>query len=99
MASVISKSAMTPSRRGRTARMLPGEDLVAAARVALDGDDRGLARDDALALDVDECVRGPEVDREIVREQAVQPVEDHRAVRLLCAPAAGALQGGGLRSP
>ena len=54
-----------------------GEDLVAPARVLLDGDDRGLARDDALALHVDEGVRRAEIDREIVREQAVKPVEDH----------------------
>jgi hypothetical protein len=49
-----------------------GEHLLAAARVALDGDDRGLAGDDALALHVDEGVGGrPEIDREIVREEAV----------------------------
>ncbi len=59
-----------------------GEDLVAAAGVALDGDDGGLAGHDALALHVDERVGRPEVDREIVREQAVEPVEDHY-VRLL----------------
>ena len=56
-----------------------GEHLLAAARVALHRDDRGLARDDALALDVDERVGRPEIDREIVREQAVEPVEDHLA--------------------
>src|SRR5205814_1149139 len=60
-----------------------GEDLVAAARVALDGDDGRLAGDDALALDVDERVYGPEIDRQIVREQAVEPVEDHRVSNLL----------------
>src|SRR5207244_11916458 len=60
-----------------------GEDLVAAARVALDGDDGRLAGDDALALDVDERVCGPEIDRQIVREQAVEPVEDHRVSNLL----------------
>src|SRR6185437_15429359 len=54
------------------------EDLLAAAVVALHGDDRGLAGDDPLALDVDERGRCAEIDREIVRKQAVEPVEDHR---------------------
>ena len=57
-----------------------GQDPAAAPRILLHGDDRGLARDDSLALDVDEGVRGSEVNREIVREQAVKPVEDHGAL-------------------
>ena len=108
---MISKSAMTPSRSGRTAWMLPGraaehllglaadgEDLVAAARVALDGDDGGLAGDDALALHVDEGVRRPEIDREIVREQAVEPVEDHRVVLRVGRRAVRVAQARGTRS-
>src|SRR6185295_20129307 len=56
-----------------------GEHLLATAHVALYGDHRRLARHDALALDVDERVGRSEIDRKIVREQAVEPVEDHLA--------------------
>jgi hypothetical protein len=56
------------------------EHLLPAAVVALHGDDARLAGDDALALHVDERGGGPEVDREIVREEAVEPVENHRMV-------------------
>ena len=48
-----------------------------AARIALDRHDRRLARHDAFALHVDEGVGSSQVDREIVREQAVEPVENH----------------------
>src|SRR6185295_4369743 len=54
-----------------------GEHLLAAALVSLNRHDTGLARDDALALDVDQRRRGPEVDREVVAEEAVEPVENH----------------------
>jgi hypothetical protein len=39
-----------------------------------------LAGNDSLAFDVDERRGGAEIDREIVRKQAVEPVEDHRIV-------------------
>ncbi len=70
-----------------------GEDLVAAPCVLLDGDDRRLARHDPLALDVNERVCRAEIDREIVRKQAVKPVEDHGAR----APCRGCSEGRGLR--
>ncbi len=53
------------------------EHDVDPARVFLDRDDGWLTRNDALALHVDERVCGAEIDRKIVREQAVKPVEDH----------------------
>ncbi len=90
---MISKSAITPSFIGRMATMLPGvrpehllrlladrQHLLAAARVLLHRDHRGLVGDDALAADVDERVRGPQIDGQIAREEGVQPVE-HRGGR------------------
>src|SRR5690606_13519915 len=58
-----------------------GQHALTAARVALDGHDRGLAGDDPFALDVDERRGGTEIDRQIVGEQAVEPVEDHPRYR------------------
>ena len=78
IASVISKSAMTPSRRGRTARMFPGvrPSISFASRPTASTllppregfwtattEEKPRTRDDPLALHVDEGVRGPEIDR------------------------------------
>jgi peptidyl-prolyl cis-trans isomerase D len=84
---VISKSAMTPSFSGRMATMLPGvrpsislasaptaSTLAAAAGVLLHGHHRRLVADDALALDVDQRVRRPQIDRQIVREHLADKV-------------------------
>ena len=57
----------------------------------------GLAGDDALAADIDEGVGGPEVDREIVREQAAHPVKQHpRTFARSMAPDRRGPPGGGL---
>ena len=82
ISSATSKSAMTPSRSGRIAWMLPGraaehqlglladrEDLLAALDAG-DRDHRGLVQHDAAALDVDERVGRAEVDRHVGRQQA-----------------------------
>ena len=83
----MSNSVIVPARSGRTATHvprvapdhLPGllahrEDLPGAA---VHRDDRGLVEDDALALPVDERVRGAEVDREIAAHLAA-----HHPVRV-----------------
>src|SRR5262249_60940493 len=51
------------------------EDAARGAIVLLHGDDRRLVADDSLALHVYERVRRPEIDREIVREQAEEAIE------------------------
>src|SRR5437660_5504388 len=51
------------------------EHRLAAARVLLHGHHAGLVGDDARAADVDERVRGTEVDCEVAREKLVQPTE------------------------
>ena len=78
--SVISKSAITPSFIGRIATMLPGvrpsislaslADRLDLAGDPVDRHDRRLRDDDALALGVDQRVRGAEVDREVARQEA-----------------------------
>ena len=77
--SVTSKSAMTPSFIGLMATMLPGvrpsislasrADRLDAAVHLVDGDDRRLVDDDALAARVDAGVGRAEIDRQVAREQ------------------------------
>jgi hypothetical protein len=83
---------MTPSFIGRIAVMLPGRAaehllggetdfldhaLAVGPAVLPDRDHRRLVEDDALAADIDQRVGRTEVDREIVREIALQKLE-HR---------------------
>ena len=66
IASVISKSAMTPSFNGRIATILPGRAAEHALGLVADGehlvgadlhgDDRRLAQDDAVVLDINQRV-------------------------------------------
>ena len=82
ISSATSKSAMTPSRKGRMAVMLAGRaaqhhlGLVAhrqhllAPLVRGDGDDRRLVQHDAAALDVDQRVRRAQVDGHVRRQHA-----------------------------
>jgi hypothetical protein len=53
-----------------------GDDPLRVA-LALDGDDARLVGDDPLALHVREGRGGPEIDGQVVGEQAVYPVEEH----------------------
>ncbi len=82
-ASVISKSAITPSLSGRIATIEPGrppEHLLGlgadrqhpprAARVLLHRDHRRLVAHDPFTLDVDEGIRRAEIDREVVGKPA-----------------------------
>src|SRR5690606_28069020 len=63
---------------------------IVAAGVLRDGDHGRLTADDTLAPHVDERGRRAEIDREIVREQPVEPVEDHGSPsRASAAPSAG----------
>ena len=54
-----------------------GQNALPTPRVGLDGDDGGLARNDATTLHVNQRGSRAEVDREVVREEAVEPVGDH----------------------
>jgi hypothetical protein len=81
IASATSKSAMTPSRSGRIAWMLPGcaaqhhlgflADRQNLALAALGGEShhRRLVQDDATTLDVDQRVGRAEVDPHVGREK------------------------------
>jgi hypothetical protein len=50
-------------------------DHLVAARLLADRDDRRLVEHDAATADVDQRVGGPEVDRDVVGEEAAQGVE------------------------
>ncbi len=91
ISSATSKSAMTPSRIGRIALMLPGvrpehhlgfvadrEDLLAALDAG-DRDDRRLVQHDAATLDVNECVRGAKIDCHVGGEHT-QQISKHNPV-------------------
>ena len=79
MRSASSASETTPSRSGRTARIVPGrpaEHLLGPraggdepAGADLDGDDRRLLEHDTPATHVDQRVGGAEVDREVAPER------------------------------
>src|SRR5207249_6362811 len=68
------------------------QHLAAAARVGLHGHHRRLVQQDALPFHVDEGVRRPEVDGQIVREESENGVEKHRAAPRpsIAGPSAGA---------
>src|SRR5436189_140848 len=57
-----------------------GEHLLGAVAGALDRDHRGLVGHDPLATHERQRVRRPEVDGEVVREESVDPVEEHGIV-------------------
>jgi hypothetical protein len=46
-------------------------------RAFLDGDNRWLAQDDSLALDIDQGVGGSQVDGEIIGEHPEEPIKKH----------------------
>src|SRR5882672_9981847 len=52
-----------------------GKDLLSAPRFLLHGDDRGLVGDDAHPADVDQRVRGAEIDGQVAGEELVNAVE------------------------
>ena len=61
-----------------------GLDLLAAARVEADGDDRRLVEYDALVTHIDQRVGGAEIDGKVVDEQAADGVEHRgRGIRLV----------------
>ena len=91
---VMLKSAITPSFIGRIASMLPGtlpsicfaslptaRMVFFAIRAAFltNRHDRRLVEDDALATHVDQCVRGAEIDRQIVGKVAAQKTEHSKS--------------------
>ena len=65
-----------------------GADGQDALGLGVDRDDRRLAHHDPAVADVDQGVRGPEVDADVAREEAEQAVE-HVAERVLVVPVAG----------
>ena len=93
ISSATSKSAITPSRNGRIASMLPGvRPTICLAssptartwrrpRLVAMRHHRRLVQDDARALDVDQRVGGAEIDRHVRGEQAEQSREHLAGVR------------------
>ena len=90
--SVTSKSAITPSFRGRIAEIVPGRtaehslrldpDGVHLAGALVDGDHGRLGEHDAAPTDVDEGVRGPQVDGHLAPAEPTQIApEAHDATR------------------
>ena len=71
------KSAITPSFSGPDGRDIAGraakhvlgshahrlEDLAAPSHLLADGDDRGLVENDATTTDIDQGIRGTQIDR------------------------------------
>ena len=88
ISSATSKSAMTPSRIGRIASMLPGvrPSIILASlptartdflppRVVMVATTDGFVEDDAAALDIDQRVRGPQIDGHVARKRAKKTAE------------------------